>query len=129
MSAVQVASGVVSVRPSSVARGIAFHGRQKSKWYLSFQQLIDASAPLRFSSARSLALSAASRPVRVMSCRATSFQLKTGALCHHLALYVCSSVRVEPVALPRLLTSLNSSAHCWLSSAGGGTERTATSSG
>ena len=122
-SAVQVASGAVSAFPSSNARGIAFHGRQKSKWYLSFQQLIAASAALRFCSARSLALSAASRPVRVMSWRATSFQLRMGALCHHLAMYVCSSVRVEPVALPRLLTSLNSAAHCALSSAGGGTER------
>ena len=72
------------------ARGIAFHGRQKSKWYLSFQQLIAASAPPRFCSARSLALSAASRSFRAMSCRATSFQLRTGALCHHLAMYVCS---------------------------------------
>ena len=102
---------------------MAFHGRQKSKWYLSFQQLIAASAPLMFCSARSLALSAASMSVRVMSCRATSFQLNTGALCHHLATYVCWSVRVEPVALPRALTSLNSVAHCALSSAGGGAER------
>src|SRR5215203_831256 len=28
---------------------IAFHGRQKSQWYLSFQQLIAVSAPARFS--------------------------------------------------------------------------------
>ena len=122
-SAVQVASGSVAAFPSSNVVVIAFHGRQKSKWYLSFQQLIAASAPLRFCSARSLALSAASRSVRAMSCRATSFQLRTGALCHHLAMYVCSSVRVEPVARPRLLTSLNSVAHCGLSSAGGGAER------
>src|SRR6185503_3970535 len=121
--AVQVESGSVAVFPSSKARGIAFHGRQKSKWYLSFQQLIAASAPLRFSSARSLALSAALRSFRAMSCRATSFQLRTGALCHHLALYVWSSVRVEPVALPRFLTSLNSVAHCALPSAGGGALR------
>src|SRR4029453_3803630 len=122
-SAVQVGSASVAGLSSSPARGIAFHGRQKSKWYLSFQQLIDASAPLRFCSARSLALSAASRSVSAMSCRATSFQLKTGANCHHLAMYVWSSVRGEPVALPRFLTSLNSVAHCWLSSAGGGAER------
>src|SRR6476659_3804997 len=122
-SAVQVGSGSVARFPSSKARGIAFHGRQKSKWYLSFQQLIAASAPLRFSSARSLALSAALRSFRAMSCRATSFQLRVGALCHHLALYVCSSVRVEPVALPRFLTSLNSVAYCALSSAGGDAER------
>ena len=77
-SAVQVASGSVAAFPSSNARGIAFHGRQKSKWYLSFQQLIAASAPLRFCSARSLALSAASRSFRAMSCRATSFQLRIG---------------------------------------------------
>src|SRR6478735_11855102 len=123
MSAVQAGSATVAGLLSSPARGTAFQGRQKSKWYLSFQQLIDASAPAMFCSARSLALSAASRPFRVMSCRATSFQLNTGALCHHLATYVCSSLRVEPVALPRALTSLNSVAHCALSSAGGGTER------
>src|SRR3954454_12304152 len=76
-----------------------------------------------FISARSLAASAASRPFRAMSWRATSFQLSTGALCHHLAKYVWSAVRVVLVALPRLLTSLNSVAHCWLSSAGGGAER------
>ena len=46
--------------------------------------------PLRFCSARSLALSAASRSFRAMSCRATSFQLRPGALCHHLAMYVWS---------------------------------------
>ena len=84
----QVGSVTVAALPSSNVVVIAFHGRQKSKWYLSFQQLIAASAPLRFCSASSLALSAASRLFRPMSCRATSFQLRTGALCHHLALYV-----------------------------------------
>src|SRR6476646_11597722 len=54
-----------------------------------------------------------------MSWRATSFQLATGLLCHHLAMYVCSSVRVAPVALPFALTSLKSFAHWWLVSAGG----------
>ena len=58
-----------------------------------------------------------------MSWRATSFQLRTGALCHHLAMYVCSAVRVEPVARPRLLTSLNSAAHWALPRSGGGTLR------
>src|SRR6188472_147162 len=58
-----------------------------------------------------------------MSCRATSFQLRPGALCHHLAKYVWSGVRVVLSALPRLLTSLNSAAHCALSSAGGGALR------
>src|SRR4026207_1996654 len=106
MSAVQVGSATVAGLLSSPARGMAFQGRQKSKWYLSFQQVIDASAPLMFCSARSLALAAASRSVRVMSWRATWFQLNTGALCHHLAMEVCWSVRVEPVALPRALTSL-----------------------
>src|SRR6185295_8602499 len=96
MSAVQVGSVVVPGFPSSSVVVIAFHGRQKSKWYLSFQQLIDASAALMFSSARSLAASWASRWFRAMSCRATSFQLRPGALCHHLAMYVCSSVLVEP---------------------------------
>src|SRR5882757_1881165 len=94
MSAVHVGSVVVAAFPSSNVVVIAFHGRQKSKWYLSFQQLIAASAPLRFCSARSLAASAASRSFRAMSCRATSFQLRPGALCHHLATYVCWAVRV-----------------------------------
>ena len=76
-----------------------------------------------FCSARSLALSAASRSVRVMSWRATSFQLNTGALCHHLATYVWVVDRVALSARPRDLTSLNSAAHCALSSAGGGAER------
>ena len=66
-SAAQVGSATVAAFPSSNGLVIAFHGRQKSKWYLSFQQLIAASAPLRFCSARSLALSAASRPFRAMS--------------------------------------------------------------
>src|SRR4051812_37454362 len=123
MSAAQVGSVAVAALPSSSVVVIAFHGRQKSKWYLSFQQLIAASAALRFCSASSRALSAASRLFRAMSCRATSFQLRPGELCHHLAMYVCASVRDEPVALPRLLTSLNSAAHCALSSAGGGTLR------
>src|SRR6185436_16818704 len=121
--AVQVESGSVAVFPSSSARGIAFHGRQKSKWYLSFQQLIAASAPPMFSRARSLALSAALTLLRAMSCRATSFQLMPGALCRHRALKVCCSVRVEPVARPRALTSLNSAAHWALPSAGGGALR------
>src|SRR4029079_2699409 len=123
MSAVQLREGSVATCASASARGIAFHGRQKSKWYLSFQQLIAASAPLRFCSARSLALSAASRSLRAMSCRATSFQLRTGALCHHLARYVWSLVRVVLSILPRLLTSLNWSAHAWLVRAGGGALR------
>ena len=107
ISGFHVRSGDVAGLSSSAALRIAWNGRQKSKWYLSFQQLIAASAPLRFCSARSLALSAASRSFRAMSCRATSFQLRTGALCHHLAIYVCVSLRVVLVALPRLLTSLS----------------------
>src|SRR5215207_11078841 len=55
-SALHDGSGSVAGLPSSAARGIAFHGRQKSKWYLSFQQLIDASAAVRFSIANKRAL-------------------------------------------------------------------------
>ena len=69
MSATQVGSVVVAAFPSSNVVVIAFHGRQKSKWYLSFQQLIAASAPLMFCNARSLAASAALRSFRAMSCR------------------------------------------------------------
>src|SRR6478736_9038808 len=58
-----------------------------------------------------------------MSWRATSFQLNTGALCHHLATYVWVAERVALSDRPRDLTSLNSVAHCALSSAGGGAER------
>ena len=61
MSAVQVGSGSVAGLPSSAARAIAFHGLQKSQWYLSFQQLIAASAALRFCIARRRALSTTSR--------------------------------------------------------------------
>src|SRR5512133_686743 len=43
MSAAHVGSVVVAGFPSSNGLVIAFHGRQKSKWYLSFQQLIAAS--------------------------------------------------------------------------------------
>src|SRR4051812_35232612 len=43
MSGVQVESVAVPAFPSSKVVVIAFHGRQKSKWYLSFQQLIAAS--------------------------------------------------------------------------------------
>jgi hypothetical protein len=85
MSAVHVGSVVVPAFPSFNVVVMAFQGRQKSNQYLSFQQLIAASAPVRFWRARSLAASAALRSFRVMSCRATSFQLRPGALCHHLA--------------------------------------------
>jgi hypothetical protein len=61
MSAVQFGSATVASFPSSDARTIAFHGRQKSKWYLSFQVLIAPSAAARFCIARRRELSAASR--------------------------------------------------------------------
>jgi hypothetical protein len=48
MSGVHVASGSVAGLPSLPASRIACHGRQKSQWYLSFQQLMIASAPARF---------------------------------------------------------------------------------
>ena len=61
MSGIQVESGAVAPLPSATARGIAFQGRQKSQWYLSFQQLIAASATTRFCIANSRALSV--RPI------------------------------------------------------------------
>ena len=70
---------------------------------LVVQQLIAASAPAMFSSARSLALSAALRSLRAMSCRATSFQLRPGALCHQRAMKVWSSVRAALSTRPRRL--------------------------
>ena len=86
MSAVHVASGSVASFPSSDARGIAFQGRQKSKWYLSFQQLMEASAPLRFCIAKRRAVSSTPRPVRVARSRPTEFQLVTDELCHQRAM-------------------------------------------
>src|SRR4029078_675819 len=94
ISGAHVGSRVVPGFPSSNVVVIEFHGRQKSKWYLSFQALIAASAVLRFISARRRDLSAALRSFRAMSSRATSFQLSPGALCHHLAKYVWSLVRL-----------------------------------
>src|SRR5262245_32921919 len=119
MSADQLGSATVAALPSSEARTIAFHGRQKSKWYLSLHVLIAASAAARFCIARRRALSATSRWFRVMSWRAKSFQLATGVLFDHLAVFVCSSVREEPVALPSALTSVESAAQAALLSAGG----------
>src|SRR5215218_5888759 len=60
-----------------------------------------------------------SSPFRAMRSRATAFQLATGVLCHHLAMYVWSDVRVEPVAGPSDLTSLNSAAYSALPSGSG----------
>src|SRR4029078_9597716 len=59
-SGVQVASAPVASFPSAAAPGMALYGRQKSKWYLSFQTLIPASAVLMLISARRRAASAAS---------------------------------------------------------------------
>ena len=91
MSAVQVGSAAVAGLPSSAARAIAFHGRQKSKWYLSFQQLIDASAAAHVLQREE---SGAVGGVEVVPCdelrgrpRSSS---RPGALCHHLAMYVWS---------------------------------------
>src|SRR3954452_17832747 len=100
MSGVQVGSGKVAELPSSAALRIASKGRQKPKWYLLFQVLIAASAPARFSIARRRAASETSRWFRAMSWRATLFQLATGLLCHHFAIYVWVPVRVEGVPAP-----------------------------
>ena len=54
-----------------------------------------------------------SRSLRAMSWRATSFQLTTGLLCHHFAMYVWVALRVEAVTTPSppiALTSLKSAA-------------------
>ena len=105
---------------------IACHGRQKSKWYLSFQQLIAASAPLRFIIARRRALSARSSALAGSSARfrATPFHNKAGppALCQNTALWVSSGVRAEAVTTPSppsAFTSLSSAAYAALSSSSG----------
>src|SRR5215216_3796189 len=122
-SALQDGSGSVPGLPSSAARGIAFHGRQKSQWYLSFQQLIDASAAVRFSIANKRALSTMSTAYvgSAIRLRATGFQSRAGppALCHHSAMCVCSGVRTVLFTEPSAFTSLNSAAQVALVSACG----------
>src|SRR5215207_3109853 len=120
-SAVQDGSGSVAGLPSSAARGIAFHGRQKSQWYLSFQQLIPASAAVRFCIANKRALSARStaRLGSLSRFRATAFQVATGVLCQKSAMCVCSGVRAVLLTEPSAFTSLKSAAHATLVSAGG----------
>src|SRR6187551_288831 len=113
MSGVQVVSGRVAELPSAAALRIAWNGRHKLKWYLSFQVLIAASAAARFSIARRRAASETSRSFLAMSWRATSFQLARGLLCHHLATYVWVAVRAEGVTTPSppsALISLTSAA-------------------
>src|SRR5215211_69146 len=113
ISGVHVRSGEVAGLPSFAALRIASNGRQKSKWYLSFQVLIDVSAAAKFSIARRRAASETSKSFRTISWRATPFQLATGLLCHHLAIYVWVLVRVEGVTTPSppiALTSLTSAA-------------------
>src|SRR5215831_13288418 len=113
MSGDQLGSGLVAGLLSSPARRIAFQGRQKSKWYLSFQALIAASAPLRFCMAKRRAAARASKPSRLASCVPTSFQLIIGLLCHQRAKYVWSGVRSSgaAVAEPFAFTSLKSTAY------------------
>src|SRR5437773_1654563 len=122
ISGVHVRSGDVAGLSSRAALRIAWNGRQKAKWYLLFQVLIAASAAARFSIARSSAASETLKSFRTMSWRATSFQLATGLLCHHFAMYVCALVRVEAVKMPSppiAFTSLKSAAQAALVSAGG----------
>jgi hypothetical protein len=84
---------------------------------LSFQQLIDASAPLRFIIASRRALSALSSAWAGSSARlrATPLHNKAGppALCQKIALYVWSTLRAVAVTTPSppsALTSLKSAA-------------------
>src|SRR5688572_30026350 len=94
--AAHVVSCAVAELPSSSARWIAPTGRQKSKWYLSFQQLIAASAALRFIIANRRALSARLTlwVGLVTRFRATKFHVCTGVLCQNIAICVWSVVRV-----------------------------------
>jgi DNA-binding CsgD family transcriptional regulator len=88
--------------PSSAARAIAFQGHQKSKWHLSFQQLMAASAPAMFSSASNSELSSRSiRPTPAggssIRPRAVPLQSNPGPprVCQKIALWVCSAVRAD----------------------------------
>src|SRR5215475_7310374 len=125
MSGDQVGSASVAGLLSSPARRIAFQGRQKSKWYLSFQALIAASAPLRFCIAKRRAAARASKPSLLASWVPTSFQLIIGLLCHQRAKYVWSGVRTlgGAVAEPFAFTSLTSAAYAELSTGSGSTLR------
>jgi hypothetical protein len=81
---------------------------------LSFQQLIPASAPVRFVIANKRALSTRSRPRLPLSTRlrSTPFQSRVAppALCQKSAMCVCSGVRAVLFTAPSALTSLNSAA-------------------
>src|SRR4051812_37283902 len=65
------------------------------------------------------AVSSASRPLRIARSRPTSFQLLTGVLCHHRAMYVWVAVRTVLFTAPSAFTSLNSLAHLALEGSGG----------
>jgi hypothetical protein len=83
---------------------------------LSFQQLMEESAPLRFSIAKRRALSAVSAAYlgSASRLRATAFQAPTGLLCQKMAMWVCSGVRAVLFTDPSALTSLKSSAQAAL---------------
>jgi hypothetical protein len=106
---------------SGVQDGIAFHGRQKSQKYLSFQQLMAESALARFIIASRRALSAMSIERPSMRSEATSFQRMAGppVLCQNRTLCVCVSVRTTLFSEPSASTSLRSAAYAALPSAFG----------
>src|SRR5215208_3810627 len=113
-------SGYGAVR-SGVQDEIAFHGRQKSQKYLSFQQLIAESAAARFIIASRRALPAMSIERPSMRSEATSFQSTAGppVLCQNRVLCVCVGVRTALVAEPSIVTSFRSAAYAALPSAFG----------
>src|SRR5690242_8199397 len=121
ISAVHVGSAAVAGLPSSSAPRIACHGRQKSKWYLSFQTLIAASADARLSSANSSALSPRSSPRESARPRAAPFHSHAGppAVCQKMALCVCSAERTVLETEPSAFVSFTSTAYAVLSSACG----------
>src|SRR5688572_26509465 len=123
-SGVQPASFSVSARGSRSPPRMAVIGLQKWKVYLQSHDTIAASASAMFSTAKSRAFCSSVRPCCALTSCAITFQWPGGVTvpapsAQNLAISVSSRVRVALVADPISFVWLYSSAHSWLSSAGG----------
>src|SRR6266568_4032754 len=92
-------------------KAIEVTGRQKWKVYLGYQEQMAASAMAMFNKANSLAFSSSVLPCPAAIICAILFQWPGGVSvpapsAQNKAIWVCSSVRVEPTAAPSSLTSL-----------------------
>src|SRR4030095_11384197 len=109
---------------SGSAKAIAVTGRQKWKVYLASHAQMAASAVAMFNKANNLAFSSSRLPRASPRACAMLFQWPGGVSvpapsAQNKAIWLCSSVRVEPTAAPSSLTSSQSSAYCGLSRDGG----------